>query len=87
MIFMASQTEYLLKLSIYSTICSGADQRKHQSSASLTFVTGTHQGLMNSPHKRPAMFPFDDIPTTCDSSMRRNDMNYKYILMFPEQKK
>ena len=25
---------------VYSTICSGADQRKHQSSASLAFVSG-----------------------------------------------
>ena len=39
--------------------CSGADQRKHQSSASLAFVRGTHR----SPHKGRVtrkMFPFDD---------------------------
>ena len=43
---------------------SGADQRKHQISASLAFVRGIHQWLVNSPHKRPVtrkMFPFDDI--------------------------
>ena len=34
---------------VYSTVYSGADQRKHQSSASLAFVPGP----VNSPHKRP----------------------------------
>ena len=29
--------------SAYLTVCSGADQRKHQSSASLTFVRGAHR--------------------------------------------
>ena len=42
----------------------GADQRKHQSSASLVFVRGSHRWHMNSPHKWPVtrkMFPFDDV--------------------------
>ena len=38
---------------IYSTVCSGADQRKHQSSASLAFVWGIHRWPVNSPHKGP----------------------------------
>ena len=38
---------------VYSTVCSGADQRKHQSSASLAFMRGIHRGRMNSPHKGP----------------------------------
>ena len=49
---------------VYSTVYSGADQRKHQSSASLAFVRGIHRGPMNSPHKGPVtrkMFPFDDV--------------------------
>ena len=49
---------------VYSTVYSGADQRKHQSSASLAFVWGIHRGPMNSPHKWPVtrkMFPFDDV--------------------------
>ena len=37
----------------YSTVCSGADQRKHQSSASLAFVRGIHRSPVNSPHKGP----------------------------------
>ena len=36
---------------VYSTVYSGADQRKHQSSASLAFVRGIHRWLVNSPHK------------------------------------
>ena len=49
---------------IYSTVYSGADQRKHQSSASLAFVRGIYRGPVNSPHKGPVtrkMFPFDDV--------------------------
>ena len=49
--------------SVYSTDYSGADQSKHQSSASLAFVWGIHRGPVNSPHKWPVtrkMFPFDD---------------------------
>ena len=48
---------------VYSTVYSGADQRKHQRSASLAFVRGIHRGPVNSPHKWPVtrkMFPFDD---------------------------
>ena len=50
--------------SVYSTVYSGADQSKHQSSASLAFVWGIHRGPVNSPHKWPVtrkMFPFDDV--------------------------
>ena len=38
---------------VYSAVSSGADQRKHHSSASLAFVRGIHRGPVNSPHKRP----------------------------------
>ena len=50
--------------SVYSTVHSGADQRKHQSSASLAFVRGIHRRPVNSPHKWPVtrkMFQFDDV--------------------------
>ena len=50
--------------SVYSTVYSGPDQSKHQSSASLAFVWGIHRGPVNSPHKWPVtrkMFPFDDV--------------------------
>ena len=50
--------------SVYSTVHPGADQRKHQSSASLAFVRGIHRRSVNSPHKWPVtrkIFPFDDV--------------------------
>ena len=49
---------------VYSTVYSDADQRQHQSSASLAFVWGIHRGPVNSPHKWPVtrkIFPFDDV--------------------------
>ena len=49
---------------VYSIVSSGANQRKHQSSASLAFVRGIHRWPVNSPHKGPVtrkMFPFDDV--------------------------
>ena len=49
---------------VYFNVYSDADQRKHQSSASLAFVRGIHRGSVNSPHKWPVtrkMFPFDDV--------------------------
>ena len=62
MSLMASQITSLTI--VYSTVHSGAYQRKHESSASLAFVRGIHRGPVNSPHKRPVMrkmFPFDDV--------------------------
>ena len=47
---------------VYSTVYSGADQRKHQISAPLAFEWGIHRGPVNSPYKWPVtrkMFPFD----------------------------
>ena len=49
---------------VCSTVYSDADQRKHQSSASLAFVWGIHRWPVNSPHKGPVtrkVFPFDDV--------------------------
>ena len=51
-------------MTVYLIICSGIDQRRHQSSASLAFVRGIHWWPVNSPHKGPGMrnmFPFDDV--------------------------
>ena len=59
---MASQITSLTIVS--STVCSGADRRKHQSSASLSFVRGIHLWPVSSPHKWPVTrkcFPFDDV--------------------------
>ena len=54
--------------SVYSTVYSCAEQRKHQSSASLAFVWGIHRWPVNSPHKGPVtrkMFTFDDVMMKC----------------------
>ena len=48
---------------VYSIVYSGADQRKHESSASLAFA-GHSPWPVNSQHKWPVtrrMFPFDDV--------------------------
>ena len=37
--------------SVCSSVCSGTNQRKHQSSASLAFVRGIHRWPVVSPHK------------------------------------
>ena len=61
-IIMSTMASQITSLTIaYSTFYSGADQRKHQSSASLAFVRGIHWGPVNSPHKGPVkrkMIPF-----------------------------
>ena len=62
---MGAMTSQITSLTVvYSTVYSGADQRIHQSSASLAFVRGIHRWPVNSPHKWPVMrkmFPFDDV--------------------------
>ena len=47
---------------VYSTVYSDADQRKHQSSASLAFVRGIHRWPVISPHKGPETGNADDVP-------------------------
>ena len=67
-IIMSSMASQITSLTIvYSTIYSGADQRKHQSSGSVAFVRGIHWWPVNSPHKWPVtrkMFPFDEVIMT-----------------------
>ena len=64
-VIMSAIASQITSLTIgYSTVYPGADQSKHQSSASLAFVWGIHRGPVNSPHKWPVtrkMFPFDDV--------------------------
>ena len=59
-----NNTQITSLTTVYSSVYSDADQRKHQSSASLAFVREIHRGPVNSPHKWPVtrkMFPFDDV--------------------------
>ena len=62
---MGAMTSQITSLTIvFTTVYSDADQRKHQSSASLAFVRGIHRRPVNSPHKWPVtrkMFPFHDV--------------------------
>ena len=56
-VMMSSMASQITSFTIvYSTIYSGADQRKHQSSASLAFVRGIHRWPVNSPQKVPLTF-------------------------------
>ena len=62
---MAATVSLITSLTIvYLTVYSSADQRKHQSSASLAFVQRIHRRPENFPHKWPVtrkMFPFYDV--------------------------
>ena len=64
-VIMSTMVSQITSLTIVcSTVYSGTDQRKHQSSTSLAFVRGIHRWPVNSPHKWPIMrkmFPFDDV--------------------------
>ena len=53
-VIMGAMASQIISLTIvYSTVHSGADQRKHQSFASLAFVRGIHRWPVNPPHKWP----------------------------------
>ena len=53
-VIMGAMASQMTNLTIvYSTVYTGADQRKHESSASLAFVRGIHRWPVNSPHKWP----------------------------------
>ena len=64
-VIMGAMASEITRLTIvYSTVYSGTDQRKHQSSASLAIVLGIHRWPVNSPHKWPVtrkIFPLDDV--------------------------
>ena len=66
-VIMSAMASQITGVSIvYFTVCSGADQRKHQSSASLAFVRGIHRWPVNSPHKEP---------------VTRKTLSFDYVLM------
>ena len=92
-VIMSAMASQIPRVSIvYSTICSGADKRKHQSSALLAFVRGIHRWLMNFLHKGPVtqkMFPIYDVmmlfhlPSAVTINMPRfcSLLNYHYKSM------
>ena len=64
-VIMSTMTSQITSLTIvYSTVYSGADQRKYHRSASLAFARGIHRSPVNSPHKGPVTrkkFRFDYV--------------------------
>ena len=53
-VIMSAMASHITSLAIvYSTLYTGADQRKHRSSALLAFARGIHRGQVNSPQKGP----------------------------------
>ena len=85
-VIMGAMASQITSLTIVCSIfCSGTDQRKHQSSASLAFVRGIHRWPVNSPHKGPVtrkMFPFDDVIMHCDFLDREDPRNVAKITQF-----
>ena len=80
-VIMSEMASQVISISIIcSTIHSGADQRKHQSSASLAFVREIHRWPANSPHKRPVtrkMLPFDDVILLFNTRLRAFVRSYE----------
>ena len=64
-VIMTTIASHITSLTVvYSIVYSDADQRKHQSSASLAFVRGSHRGRWiprTNGQLRGKMFPFDDV--------------------------
>ena len=58
---------------VYWTVCSGSDQSKRQSSASLAFVRGIHRWPVNSPHKGP-------VTRKCFHLMTSSWQIYLYVI-------
>ena len=85
-ITMSAMVSHITRLTIvYSGVYSGADQRKHQSSASRAFVWEIHRWPVNSPHKRPVtrkMFPFDDviIRIAISTFFRNYSKTHQYVM-------
>ena len=63
-IMIAMASEITCVWIVCPTVYSGADQRKHQSPASLAFARGIYRWPIDSSHRGPAtrkIFPFDDV--------------------------
>ena len=82
-VIMGSVVSQITSLTIvYSTVYSDADQRKHQSSASLAFVREIHRGPVNSPHKWPVtwkMFPFEDVIMRNDGNTAKHMLDMSFL--------
>ena len=72
-VIMGAMASQITSLTIvYSTVYSGADHRKHESSAPLAPEKEIHRGPVNSPHKGPVtrkIFPFDYVTIQSTGTM------------------
>ena len=69
---------------VYSTVHSGTDQIKYQSSASLAFLQGIHRSSLNFPHKGSVtrkMFPFDDVILFVEICWQDNEHLLSHVYM------
>ena len=79
---MASQITSLTI--VYSSVYSGPDQRKHQSSASLAFVSPTTGELPAQSASNAEMFPFDDSIMNIRNTALPGELNsWIYICLAP----
>ena len=89
-VIMSALASQITSVSIvYSTVCPGADQRKHQSSASRACVWGIHRPPVNSPHRGPVTrkrFPFDDVIMRIweeDDGIAITNIHFFYMIGIP----
>ena len=73
-VIMSSMASQITSLAIvYTSVYSGTDQRKHQSSVSLAFVWGIHRWPVNSPHKWPVTRNFFHLmASSCHNEWMKN---------------
>ena len=83
-VIMSAMTSQITDVSIVcSSVCSGADQRRHQSSASLAFMRGIHRRQVDSPHKGPVtrkMFLFDDVIIQEREAKPPLDLGHEWVI-------
>ena len=84
-IMSAMVAQITVVLIVYPAVCSGADQRKNQNSASLAFVQGIRRWLVDSPHEGPVtrkMLPFDDVIMILECPIEIDEPSNWYTAMF-----
>ena len=70
---------------VYSTICSGADQRKYESSASLAFVRGIHLSPVNSLYNlMMSLYTTQHWHVYPDSKIHGTNMGSTWVLSAPD---
>ena len=87
---MSTMASPIISLTIvYSIFFSGADQRKHQRSAPLSFVMGINRWPVNSPHTGPVtrkMFPSDDVIMKLKGPKRNIEVNTAFFWLKPSSR-